>query len=238
MSLQLKNFQVVVTGGTGGLGMTVVSEYIRQGAAVVTNYRDPAKMKALEKMNGSSERLTGIQADLISEKTVHFFFQEYQRQFKRLDVLVHTLGGFWMGAEIAETPTEKWMLMQNLNLTSTFLCTREAFRIMKSQCSGKIFTISSQTVDTLPGKMGAYAVSKTGVMALTRIMANEGKAYNIQANCLLPSVIDTEDNRKAMPDADFSRWVTPREIAQLLIQLSKPETNAMSQSVLRVYGKL
>jgi NAD(P)-dependent dehydrogenase (short-subunit alcohol dehydrogenase family) len=69
-------------------------------------------------------------------------------------------------------------------------------------------------------------------------MANEGKAYNIQANCLLPSVIDTEDNRKAMPDADFSRWVTPREIAQLLIQLSKPEANAMSQSVLRVYGKL
>jgi len=238
MSVQLKNFQVIVTGGTGGLGMTVVSEYIRQGAAVVTNYRDPAKINDLKNLVGNSERLTGIQANLTSEKAVHSFFQEYQKKYKRLDVLVHTLGGFWMGADIAETPTEKWMLMQDLNVTSTFLCTREAFRIMKSQCSGKIFTISSQTAETLPGKMGAYAVSKAGVLALTRIIANEGKDYNIQANCLLPSVIDTGENRKAMPDADFSRWVTPREIAQLLIQLSKPESNAMSQSVLRVYGKL
>jgi NAD(P)-dependent dehydrogenase (short-subunit alcohol dehydrogenase family) len=238
MSLQLKNFLVIVTGGTGGLGMTVVSEYSRQGATVVTNYRDPAKMRALEKKVGSSDQLIGIQADLTSEKMVQSFFKEYKRKFKRLDVLVHTLGGFWMGGEIAETSLEKWTQLQNLNLTSTFLCTREAFRMMKSQCSGKIFTVSAQAADTLPGKMGAYAVSKAGVMALTRIIATEGKSYNIQANCLLPSIIDTAENRKAMPDADFTRWVTPKEIAQLLIQLSKPETNAMSQSVLRVYGKV
>lgn len=238
MSLQLKNFHVIVTGGTGGLGMTVVSEYIRQGATVVTNYRDSAKMKALEDAVRNPERLTGIQADLTSEKEVHSFFQEYRRKFKRLDVLVHTLGGFWMGAEIADTSLEKWIMIQNLNLTSTFLCTREAFGMMKSQCSGKIFTVASQTIENCPGKMGAYAVSKTGVMALTRILANEGKSYNIQANCLVPSIIDTEENRKAMPDADYTQWVTPKEIAQLFIQLSKPESKALSQSVLRVYGKV
>jgi NAD(P)-dependent dehydrogenase (short-subunit alcohol dehydrogenase family) len=218
--------------------MTVVSEYIRQGAAVVTNYRDSTKMKALEKLVGDPDRLTGIQADLTSEKDVYSFFQEYQKKFKRLDVLVHTLGGFWMGAEIAETSLEKWIMMQSLNLNSTFFCTREAFRIMKLQCSGKIFTIASQTIENFPAKMGAYTVSKTGVMALTRILANEGKSYNIQANCLVPSIIDTEGNRKAMPDADFTKWVTPKEIAQLFIQLSKPESKALSQSVLRVYGKV
>jgi NAD(P)-dependent dehydrogenase (short-subunit alcohol dehydrogenase family) len=75
-------------------------------------------------------------------------------------------------------------------------------------------------------------------MALTRILANEGRSYNIQANCLVPSIIDTEENRKAMPDADYTQWVTPKEIAQLFIQLSKPESKALSQSVLRVYGKV
>jgi NAD(P)-dependent dehydrogenase (short-subunit alcohol dehydrogenase family) len=238
MSQQLKNFHVIITGGTGGLGTTVVSEYIKSGAAVVTNYRSAEKMKSLEDAVGSSERLTGIQADLTSEKEVQSFFQEYQRKYKRLDVLVHTLGGFWMGAEIADTSLQDWYSMQNLNLTSTFLCTREAFRIMKSQCSGKIFTVSSQTIDTFPGKMGAYAVSKTGVMALSRVLANEGKIYNIQVNNLVPSIIDTAENRKNMPDADFSKWVTPKDIALLLVQLSKPESRALSHTVLRVYGKM
>ena len=86
--------------------------------------------------------------------------------------------------------------------------------------------------------MGAYAVSKASVMALTRILANEGKAYNIQANAILPGVIDTPANRKAMPKADKSAWVTPKEIAEMLVQLCKPEVRVLSHTELKVYGKL
>lgn len=238
MPSQLKNYQVIVTGGTGELGMSVVSEYIKNGAIVVTNYRNPEKWNMLKDAFQESEHLIGIKADLTQEKEVENFFQEYQKKFKRLDVLVHTIGGFWMGGEIAETPLVKWNLMQNVNLTSAFMCTRRAFQIMKAQCSGKIFTICAQVIETFPAGMGAYTVSKAGVMALTRTLANEGKAYNIQVNALLPSIIDTAENRQAMPNADFSQWVTPKEIAQLLIQLSRPESKALSHSLLKVTGKL
>lgn len=235
---QLKNFQVIVTGGTGELGMSIVSEYIKNGAMVVTNYRTLEKWNALKDSIQEPERLIGIKGDLTKEKEVEHFFQQYQKKYKRLDVLVHTIGGFWMGGEIADTPLEKWNLMHAVNLTSTFLCTRVAFQIMKTQCSGKIFTIGAQVIETFPAGMGAYAVSKAGVMALTRTLANEGKSYNIQVNALIPSIINTAENRKAMSNADFSKWVTPKEIAKLLIQLSRPESKALSHSLLKVIGKL
>ena len=143
-----------------------------------------------------------------------------------------------MGPEIAETSYEKWKYMIDLNLNSAFLCTKEAFKIMKAQCSGKIFTISAKSAEEFPSHMGAYVISKSGVLALTRILANEGKQYNIQANSILPSIIDTRANRKGMPDADYSEWVNPKAIARLLVQLCKPESQAISHSTIKVYGKL
>ncbi len=238
MPAQLKNFQVIVTGGTGELGNHIISEYIKNGAIVVTNYRTPEKWNALKDAIQEPERLKGMKADLTVEREVEIFFQEYKKQLKRLDVLVHTIGGFWMGGEVAETPLEKWNLMHAVNLTSTFLCTRAAFQIMKAQCSGKIFTISAHAIETFPAGMGAYTASKAGVLALTRTLANEGKAYNIQVNAIQPSIIDTAENRKAMPTADFSQWVSPREIAQLVILLSRPESKSLSHSVIKVTGKL
>ena len=143
-----------------------------------------------------------------------------------------------MGAELADTSLEKWNFMINMNLNSTFLCAKEAFKIMKAQCSGKIFTISAKSAEEFTTQMGAYVISKSGVLALTRILANEGKQYNIQANSILPSIIDTETNRKEMPDADFSEWVAPKAIARLIVQLCRPESQAISHSSIKVYGKL
>jgi len=238
MASTLKNFNIIITGGTGSLGREVTAEFIKNGANVYTNYRTAQKFEDLKKLVPDAKNLAGFEADLTVETQVKDFFRKFEVDFKRLDVFLHIMGGFWMGGEIADTPVDKWNQMMNVNLNSTFLCSREAFRIMKAQCSGKIFTISSKNAEDLPAKMGAYAVSKASVMALTRILANEGKAYNIQANAILPGVIDTPANRKAMPKADKSAWVTPKEIAEMLVQLCKPEVRVLSHTELKVYGKL
>ncbi len=238
MNYGIKNFNVLITGGTGNLGKEIVREFLKGGARVATNYRNKDKFQKMLKEMGQSGQLTGYAADLTKEEAVISIFKDYKNDFKRLDIFLHLTGGFWMGGEITDTPLEKWQLMQDMNVTSTFLCAREAFRLMKAQCGGKIFTVSSRTAQEYPASMGAYAVSKSGVLALSQVLANEGKAYNIQVNCLLPSIIDTPVNRQSMPDADFSQWVTPQDIARLLIHLSQAGMSALSHSHLKVFGKL
>ena len=235
---ELKNFNIVLTGGTGALGSVITAEFIKSGANVITNFRSGKSFDDLKKQVVKSDNLHGIQADLTREEDVNSFFEQAGQRFKRLDIFLHIMGGFWMGEEIVDTSLENWNRMMNLNLTSTFLCTREAFKIMKIQCSGKIFTVGAKTAEEFPPQMGAYTVSKAGVMALTRVLANEGKAYNILVNSIIPGIIDTEDNRKAMPKADFSEWVAPEQIARMLIYLCKAETQILSHSFLKLFGKL
>jgi NAD(P)-dependent dehydrogenase (short-subunit alcohol dehydrogenase family) len=238
MVQELKNYNIIVTGGTGESGQIIIQEFINHGASVFTNYRNQSKFEELQTGGNYGSSLVGCKTDLTREADVESFFNDYKQNFNRLDIFLHIMGGFWMGAEIAETSLEKWKYMIDLNLNSTFLCTRQAFKIMKAQCSGKIFTVSAKSAEEFPPRMGAYVVSKSGVLALTHILAQEGKQYNIQANSILPSIIDTETNRNGMPDADFSEWVTPRAIARLLVQLCKPESQAMSHTTIKVYGKL
>lgn len=238
MDKYLNNYICIITGSTGFLGREVTAFFIERGATVVTNYRNEQRFLDLKSGVSQPENLIGLPADLTEAKSVAGFFRKFSESYRRLDVFIHLMGGFWMGGEIGETPPDKWDQMINLNLGSTFLCTRQAFAIFKKQCSGKIFTVSAKSAVDLPTGTGAYAVSKAGVLALSEILAKEGKPYNIQVNSLLPSTIDTPANRKAMPDADFSTWVTPKDIAQLLANLSRPENRALSQTALKVYGKL
>jgi NAD(P)-dependent dehydrogenase (short-subunit alcohol dehydrogenase family) len=190
MAQELKNFNIILTGGTGALGKVITTEFIKNGASVITNFRSEPKFDDLKKTVTNKEKLHGIQLDLDSEDNVQAYFEQASARFKRLDVFLHIMGGFWMGKEIADTSLENWNRMMNLNLTSAFLCTREAFKIMKVQCSGKIFTVGAKTAEEFPPNMGAYTVSKAGVLALTRILANEGKAYNILVNSILPGIED------------------------------------------------
>lgn len=235
---ELKNFNAVITGATGSLGREVTMEFLRNGGNVITNYRNENKFLDLKKYVFDSKKLYGYQADLTLENNVKSFFAEVEDRFKRIDALIHLMGGFWMGKEIADTDLNNWKHMMSLNLTSTFLCTREVFSKMRKQCGGTIITISSKTANEFPDRMGAYSVSKAAVLGLTQTLANEGKPYNIQANCLLPSIIDTPANRNSMPDADYTKWVNPNDIAKLLIQLCKPQARLLSQTALKIYGKL
>lgn len=227
----------MMTGSTGGLGSVLVEELNKSGAFLFVDYRDHEKFERLKKGVKNPDLLQGFRADMTNEEEVIQYFKEFKEKYQRLDVFMHIMGGFWMGPEIAETPLEKWNFMINLNLNSAFLCTREAFKIMKVQCSGKIITVGSRAAEEFPSHKGAYAVSKAGVLALTQVLANEGKEYNMQVNAILPSTIDTPENRKSMPEADHSAWVSPKDISKLIIYLLRPESSALSQSFLKLYGK-
>ncbi len=233
-----KALKCVITGGTGFLGREIVREFLAQGARVAVNYRREERFRELRTLVAESGEVVGFPASLDSEKDVRSFFSRVQEQFGGIDVLVQVAGGFWMGGEIAETSLEQWGRMMQMNLLTTFFCTREAFRLMKENGGGKIFTVSSRIAEELPANMGAYGVSKAAVLALSQVLAKEGAPYNIQVNTVMPGIIDTPANRQMMPEADFSQWVSPSEIARLLYRLCEPGAPVLSHSVLKMYGRL
>lgn len=235
---ELMNKVILITGSTGGLGPVVVKKFIEENAKVIACYTSEEKYNQLVSQLGSNGDINGFQADLKNENEVKDLFKQVNAKFGRLDALCHIAGGFWMGGEISETSLENWNKMMNLNFRSTFLCTREAFRIMKEQNTGRIITISSKTALELPPGMGAYSISKAGVISLTETLAKEGKVYNIIVNTILPSTIDTVANRKSMPKADFNKWVKPEDIANVIFSLVKEEMSAVSGTTVKMYGKL
>lgn len=235
---ELMNKVVLITGSTGGLGSVVVKKFVEENAKVITSYTSKEKYNQLVNQLGKNGDITGFQADLTNENEVKDLFKQVITKFGRLDALCHIAGGFWMGGDISDTSLGDWNKMMNLNFLSTFLCTREAFGIMKKQQQGRIITIASKTALELPPGMGAYSISKAGVISLMEILAKESKEYNIKVNSILPSTIDTEANRNSMPKADFNKWVKPEEIADVILSLVGDEMAAVSGTAIKIYGKV
>lgn len=231
------NKVVLVTGATGGLGPEVVETFLAAQATLAISYHSQKGFQKLAERLGDTSALTAVPANLTDETEVKKLFEKIRDQHGRLDALCHITGGFWMGGDISQTPPDKWNYMMNLNLLSTFLCTRQAFRMMKEQRQGCIITFSAKSALDLPAGTAAYAVSKAGVLALTQVLAKEGKEYNIRVNAVLPSTIDTEENRKAMPKADFKKWVSPEEIARVLRALVNDELSGISGTAIKMYGR-
>lgn len=230
---------ILITGATGGLGPAVVKTFLAAGCKLIITYTSEEKYQRLLTELDDTSRITGIEADLTDETQVKNVFDQISEQHNRLDALCHLTGGFWMGGEISETAIEHWKRMFDLNLRTTFLCARVAFRIMKKQGGGYIITVSSKQALALPAGMGAYALSKAGVLAFTELLAKEGKDYNINVASILPSTIDTEANRRSMPktDPEDAGWVKPEEIANVLLALIKEEM-PISGTAVKIYGKV
>lgn len=231
------NKTVLITGGSGGLGTAVTSAFFDTGAAVYVSYIVDQEAADLKIANENHQNLHCIKTDLTDETSVKNLFKEISGTQGQLDVLANLIGGFWMGGDISETPLENWNHMIKLNLTTAFLCVREAFAAMKA-AGGNIITVSAKAAQELPAGMAAYTTSKAAVLALTETVAKEGAPFNIRANAILPGIIDTETNRRAMPDADFSKWVAPADIAKTIVSLSSDAAGAVSGTAVKVYGNV
>jgi NAD(P)-dependent dehydrogenase (short-subunit alcohol dehydrogenase family) len=229
---------VAITGGTGGLGQPVTLAFLQAGATCVVTYTNPQSAQALERAAADDhERLLLLQTDVTDATSVAACFQSIRDRCGGLDALLHLVGGFAGGTRVEETTPETFDRMIAINLKSAFLTCRAAVPLLVERGGGKIVLVSARAALKGAAGLGAYSISKAGILTLTETLADELRDLNIQANCILPSIIDTEANRRAMPDADLSRWVSPEEIARVLLVLAGPAVDIVSGGAIPVYGR-
>ncbi len=216
---------VMITGASGGLGQAVTKAFSQAGAKVVVVGRELPQTLP--------EGLLGLSADVTDEVEVQRLMKEAVQKTTRIDCLINLVGGFAMG-RLAETDASAWSRMLSLNLTSAFLLSREATRLMTKQGDGRIIHMAAQAaVDPFPGA-GAYIVSKSGLLALIKVLALELAGSGVKVNGVLPSTIDTPANRESMPDADPNQWVKPEAIAALLVFLASDEAEALNGALIPI----
>ncbi|BCW97532.1 MAG: short-chain dehydrogenase [Armatimonadota bacterium] len=227
----------VITGGTGGLGQAVSLAFLDAGWDVMVTFVEEEQFQELErKADAKASSLRGICADLTRADEVERLAQETRREFGAIEALVNLVGGFAGGFPVTQTPEAVWDHMMRLNLKTCFLTVRALAPLVVENGGGAIVTVGSRgAVETPPG-LAAYAVSKAGVVALTKALAEELRRDRVRVNCVLPSIIDTPANRSAMPDADFSRWVRPEALARTILFLVSEEAAPISGACIPVYG--
>lgn len=220
---------LLITGANGGLGEIVTRQFLDAGAYIV------AVSKGLDQPP-ESKRILPLVLNLKNPAECRQAVNTAITTYGRIDFLVHLVGGFAGGKTIAETDDATWDGMLGINLNATFNLCREVLPTMLKQRRGRIIAIGSKAgVDPVP-TLGAYHVSKAAMHALIRAIGAECVGTGVTANAILPSTIDTPSNRQSMPDADFSKWVSPRTIAQLIMYLASDAASDINGALIPIYG--
>ena len=211
----------LVAGGTGGLGKAVALAFLEAGARVAVTYRSPDEYAALESAaaGAARARLSGHVVDVTDESAVRRLIEELVARDGRLDALVNCVGGFAGGAKLWETDPKTFERMLGLNFRSGLVLCRVAVPAMLAGGVGAIVNVASRAALDHGAGLAAYAASKAAAVALVDSLAADLAGTNVRANSVLPSIIDTEANRRAMPKADFSKWPKPEEIARVILFL-------------------
>ncbi|MFC5345913.1 SDR family NAD(P)-dependent oxidoreductase [Brevundimonas staleyi] len=220
---------LVVTGGHGILGKAVVEAALARGLNVALI--DHAKGEAAP--DGALE-IGGV--DLTDAKAAEAAIAQVVAAFGGVDALLNIAGGFVWQTTDDETPA--WDKMFALNLTTALNASRAALPHLKASAEGRIVNVGANGALKAAAGMGAYAASKSAVHRLTEALAEETKDTSVTVNAVLPSILDTEQNRKDMPDADPSKWVQPSDLAEVMLFLASPEARAITGALLPVTGRV
>jgi len=226
----MKGKVVLVTGANGGLGTFVTQAFLDAGATVVGTSRK------LQQADFESPNFIAIPAEISSREGAKGLLDQAMARFSRLDVLAHTVGGFAGGQSVAETDDATFQRMFDLNLNATFHLLRAVLPVMRKTGKGRIIAIGSRAALEPGANVGAYSASKAAMVSLIRTVALESTGTGITANVILPGTMDTPANRKAMPDADFSKWVQPTSVASLMVWLAGDAGKDINGAVIPVYG--
>lgn len=236
--MRLTGQVALITGGTGALGRAVTAAFVEAGAAVAVTYVvDPEVPECKVCLGPRADAPLFLKADVTVEAEVKKLVQTVVERLGRIDILLNLVGGYVGDLPVAELSEATWDHMVNINLKSAFLCCKHAVPVMQRGGGGRIVTVSSRAaLKVFPG-ISAYATAKAGLLAFTETLASEVLKDNITVNAILPSVIDTPANRKAMPGADASVWVKPEEIARLLLFLCSEASREISGAAVPIYGR-
>ena len=228
---------VLVAGGTGGLGRAVALSFLTEGATVAVTYRNPGEFAALQQAAGPASALEGYSVDVTSEDAVRQLIDTLISKHGRLDVLVNTIGGYAGGVKLWELDSRTFDQMLALNLRAGYALSHAAVAAMLRHNGGAMINVAAKAALDHAAGAAAYAASKAAAVAMIDCLAADLKGTGVRVNSILPSIIDTEANRKAMPGADFSAWPKPEEIARVILFLASDEAAVIHGAAIPVYGK-
>jgi NAD(P)-dependent dehydrogenase (short-subunit alcohol dehydrogenase family) len=220
----------IVTGAAGNLGRAVVEELLSNGYHVTGTVEHTP-------LENSAPNLEQVQVNLSDEDAAAQFVQTVIEKNNGVDVAILTVGGFAMGT-VAKTSPADIRKQYQLNFETAYNVVHPLFRDMLERKRGKIFLIGSRPgLESSAGKgMVAYALAKASLFRLADLMNAEAKGTDVVTSVIVPSTIDTAINRKDMPDADFSTWVTPQQIAKVIALYCGDDANVLRSPIIKVYN--
>lgn len=218
---------ILITGATGNLGSAVAKFFVEAGHQVIGTLSPGRKAPESE--------VDFYECDLQDAHATQQLFSTLKKKYKTLDAAILLVGGFGMGS-IENASSEDMLKMFNLNYLTAFNCSQNAYQWMKENEGGRMIMVGAKpAVEGGGSEVLPYAVSKSAVMKLAELLSESGKAHNIQASVIIPSIIDTRVNRESMPDANFADWVTPEEIAESIGFLVSEKASPLRDAVFKLY---
>ena len=225
---------VMVTGAAGNLGRAIAAAFAEYGANLVLLGRKRDDLVAT--FGAEDGRRLFATADLLVQQQVDAAVRSARERFGRVDVLCNIAGGFRMGEPVHETTDLNWDFLFDINARTLLHAARAVVPQMIEGGGGKVVNVGAFAAQKGAARMGAYIAAKSAVIRLTEAMAAELREKNINVNCVLPTIIDTPENRAAMPTDDPSRWVAPADLASVIAFLASDEARAIHGAAIPVTG--
>jgi NAD(P)-dependent dehydrogenase (short-subunit alcohol dehydrogenase family) len=228
---------VLITGAAGNLGRAVANAFAAQGAnlALIDLTREALEAAYGAENSGNEQRLFAA-TNLLEQNSVSQAVAAAMQRFGRIDVLCNLAGGFRMGEAVHESSDQNWDFLFDLNSRTLLHTTRAIVPHMLEAGGGKIINVGAFAAQKGQAQMGVYTAAKSVVIRLTESMAAELRTKNINVNCVLPTIIDTPENRAAMPKADPANWVAPEALADVIVFLASDAARAVHGAALPVTG--
>jgi NAD(P)-dependent dehydrogenase (short-subunit alcohol dehydrogenase family) len=224
---------VILTGASGNLGKAVAAAFAERGARLVLINRS---REALVAAFGGQKDAALEPADLLDRRQCQAAVDAAVQRFGRVDVLCHLAGGFRMGGAVHETTDSTWDFLLDVNARTLVNIAHSVVPHMIERGGGKIVNVGAYAAQKGVAQMGAYCAAKSSVIRLTEAMSAELKEKKINVNCVLPTIIDTPENRAAMPKADPARWVSPQALAEVIVFLASDAARAIHGAAVPVTG--
>ena len=227
----------LVSGGTGGLGRAVSLAFLAEGAHVVVPYFEQTEFDDLKTAAAEhASMLEGSSVDVTDDAAIQSYVDDVVSKHGRLDTVVNTVGGYAGGLKLWEMDPKVFTRMLHLNLRSGFALSRAVVPAMLKQGHGVIVNVAAKAAVDHAAGASAYASSKAAAVAMIDSLAADLIGTGVRVNSILPSIIDTKANRSTMPDADFSKWPKPEDIARVILFLCSDDATVIHGAAIPVYG--